>query len=186
MTHRMFPAGLLALTLAGCQAAENLGNTISSAFDSSGDEEAAATAANASLPAAASYSVIDGDTLSLGDARIRLFGIDAPEADQFCEVEQASVPCGAIAREALVGFVAGATVRCDQQDTDRYGREVSRCYADGYDLSAGLARTGLAVAYRQYSSLYVAEEEQARSFGRGMWKGTFEMPWDWRSKRRQQ
>lgn len=29
-------------------------------------------------------SVIDGDTLDMGGAHIRLFGIDAPESDQTC------------------------------------------------------------------------------------------------------
>ena len=76
-------------------------------------------------------------------------------------------------------------MRCDREDVDRYGRDVSRCYADGYDLSAGMVRAGLAVAYRQYSLSYVSEEENAKRLKHGMWKGTFVMPWDWRSQRSQ-
>jgi endonuclease YncB( thermonuclease family) len=30
---------------------------------------------------------------------------------------------------------------------------------------------------------YVAAEDEARSAGRGMWAGAFELPWDWRHRR---
>ena len=130
-------------------------------------------------------SVIDGDTIVLDGKRIRLFGIDAPEKSQPCQVQEAVVACGIIARNALIGFVSGTSVRCLREDVDRYGRDVSRCYAEGYDLSKGMVRAGLAVAYRQYSLSYVSEEENAKRLKHGMWKGTFVMPWDWRSQHSQ-
>ena len=39
---------------------------------------------------------------------------------------------------------------------------------------------GLAVAYRQYSIDYVPQEGQAAASKRGIWKGEFIFPWDWR------
>jgi hypothetical protein len=39
--------------------------------------------------------VIDGDTLSIADTRIRLWGIDAPERDQTCQGKNGDVyECG--------------------------------------------------------------------------------------------
>ena len=125
-------------------------------------------------------AVIDGDTIRLQGKRVRLYGIDAPELSQPCQLKGADVACGSIAKNALIGFALGTKVRCEREDVDRYGRDVSRCYADGYDLSAGLVRAGLAVAYRKYSKSYVADEDYAKSLKRGMWKGSFVMPWDWR------
>jgi hypothetical protein len=40
----------------------------------------------------------------------------------------------------------------------------------------------MAVAYRQYSVDYVPQEEQAAASKRGMWKGDFIFPWDWRKQ----
>ena len=196
------------MALTGCQTVDDVGNWISSTgkeiqnklFPSSSDasakvqdqqnntlavatSEVANTESTTTSGLVSPQSVIDGDTIVLEGKRIRLFGIDAPEKLQSCQVKEAAVACGMIARNALIGFVAGATVRCDREDVDRYGRDVSRCYAEGYDLSAGMVRAGLAVAYRQYSLSYVSEEENAKRLKRGMWKGTFVMPWDWRSQR---
>lgn len=129
-------------------------------------------------------AVVDGDTIRLAGKRIRLHGIDAPESTQECIEEGAVIPCGTMARYAVIGFVTGATVTCTRLDVDRYGRDVSTCDADGFDLSAGLVAAGLAVAYRQYSLTYVGAEEEAKRNKRGMWRGSFDMPWDWRAKRR--
>ena len=200
MRHLLLRSALaLAVVLTGCQTIDDVRNEL---FPSSSDAGAkveehqnntlavvAPQVANTENTTASGLvlpqSVIDGDTIELEGKRIRLFGIDAPEKSQPCQVQETAMACGIIARNALIGFVAGATVQCDREDVDRYGRDVSRCYADGYDLSAGMVRAGLAVAYRQYSLSYVSEEENAKRLKHGMWKGTFIMPWDWRSQRSQ-
>ncbi len=198
MRRLLLPLALvLAAALAGCQNKDNVRNeVVPSSSDGSAkvqDQQNNTLAGTASRVASTEstitsglvppQSVIDGDTIVLGGKRIRLFGIDAPEKLQTCQVQEAAVACGMIARNALIGFVAGATVRCDREDVDRYGRDVSRCYAEGYDLSDFMVRAGLAVAYRQYSLSYVSEEENAKGQKRGIWKGSFVMPWDWRSQR---
>lgn len=45
-------------------------------------------------------------------------------------------------------------------------------------------QAALALSDRTYSTAYVDAEEGARSAGRGIWQGRFEMPWDWRAGRR--
>jgi endonuclease YncB( thermonuclease family) len=52
-------------------------------------------------------SVIDGDTLEIHGTRIRVFGIDAPEADQLCRDEDSNLyRCGQKASNALFDFIA--------------------------------------------------------------------------------
>ena len=55
-----------------------------------------------------------------------------------------------------------------------------RCYHKGVDIGAGMVRAGWAVAYRRYSKDYIADEQQAKSQKKGMWAGTFTLPWQWR------
>ena len=127
-------------------------------------------------------SVSDGDSLRSGKLRIRLFGIDAPEKNQQCtNANGAKWACGETAQKALEELVANAPyLQCDLIDTDRYGRAVMRCFAGKTDLGAALVRAGLALAYRQYSSIYSADEDSAKTAELGMWAGAFTAPWAWR------
>ena len=43
-----------------------------------------------------------------------------------------------------------------------------------------MVRNGFAVAYKKYSKKYLTAEKEARKDELGLWKGKFEMPWDWR------
>jgi len=129
-------------------------------------------------------SFVDGDTIKFGGKRIRLFGIDAPELRQTCRVGKRVRQCGRISREALIGFSAGSAIKCERMDIDRYGREVARCFVGDLDLSAAMVRAGLAVAYRRFSLDYVPDENVAKAQKLGVWKGTFTLPWDWRSRQK--
>jgi endonuclease YncB( thermonuclease family) len=129
-------------------------------------------------------SVIDGDTIEIHGQRIRLHGIDAPEASQLCMVGGKQWRCGAAAANRLADKVGRQQVSCEERDKDRYGRVVATCSAGGVDLNAWMVSEGLAVAYRQYSSDYVGQEEAAKNSRRGVWATEFDMPWDWRKARR--
>ena len=126
--------------------------------------------------------ISDGDSLRSGKLRIRLFGIDAPEKKQQCtDADGAKWDCGTAAQKALTALVASAPqLQCDLIDVDRYGRVVMRCFAGKTDLGAALVQAGLALAYRQYSSIYSADEESAKTAKLGMWAGAFIPPWAWR------
>ncbi len=50
----------------------------------------------------------------------------------------------------------------------------------GHALSEGMAYTGWAFAQREVSERYLVFEERAQAAGRGLWKGRFVTPWDWR------
>jgi endonuclease YncB( thermonuclease family) len=129
-------------------------------------------------------SVVDGDTIEIRGERVRLFGIDAPESGQTCSVSGQPYRCGQQAALALADHIGQRTVRCEQRDRDRYGRIVAVCWVADEDISRWLVEQGWALAFRKYSTRYVSEEEDARAAGRGIWRGTFDAPWDWRAARR--
>ena len=125
--------------------------------------------------------VVDGDTIIVNGTRVRLYAIDAPEGKQQCKDAAGSLyACGEVSTTALRDMVRGKAVRCDGHGSDEYERVVAICYADGIDLNAELVESGMAVAYRDISSLYVPNEERAKQNRRGMWAGSFQMPWDYR------
>ena len=127
--------------------------------------------------------VSDGDSLRSGRLKIRLHGIDAPELKQTCTDPAGTAwPCGRAARDAMAEIATTAPLRCELMDVDRYGRLVMRCLAGDTDIAAHLVASGLALAYRRYSTDYVDVETVARETGRGMWAGAFEPPWDWRRR----
>ena len=128
--------------------------------------------------------VIDGDTIEIAGQRIRLHGIDAPERGQTCKWPDKTIPCGDIAAYALTGTVADQTVRCETRGKGRYGRWIAVCFAGDVDIGENVVYTGWALAYRKYSMDYVAAEDIARVAGRGLWRGTFIAPWEWRRGKR--
>lgn len=129
-------------------------------------------------------TVTDGDTLRIGATRIRLFGVDAPEAHQRClDSAGRDWACGTVAAERLKSLVARRVVVCNPQDTDRYGRTVASCSVDGRDLGATIVSEGLARAYERYSDRYLGDEAGARASGLGLWQADSEAPWDWRRDR---
>lgn len=129
-------------------------------------------------------SVIDGDTLEIRGQRIRLHAIDAPESRQNCERGGKAWRCGQTAALALSDKIGRRPVRCEQVDTDRYGRIVAKCFVQNQDLGGWLVGQGLAVAYRQYGRDYSRAEREAKAARRGIWSGKFVMPWEWRKAAR--
>lgn len=124
--------------------------------------------------------VVDGDTIRLGEARIRLKGIDAPEMRQTCFRSGRSYSCGETARRALIELVSGHPVRCRSVGRDRYQRVLARCTVNGADIGERMVEMGWAVSYGRD---YDREEGRARSRSEGLWAGEFERPQDWRRHR---
>jgi endonuclease YncB( thermonuclease family) len=144
-----------------------------------------ASIANASPLDSGQVEVLDGDTIRIGETRIRLVGIDAPETDQR-SLDRAGKLwlCGIAAREAVSGLVANRPVRCQWSGMDIYGRMLATCWVAGENINRWLVRQGLALAYVKYSREFVEDEKQARDATRGMWSGAFIAPWDWRTRTR--
>ena len=124
--------------------------------------------------------VTDGDTIRIGDERIRFSGIDAPEIKQTCIYQEIEFKCGEFSKNLLIEKISNQEVSCIRENTDQYGRTLAECFVGKESLSSYLVREGYAFAYRKYSDKFIPDEEHAQSKGNGMWSMTFMFPWDFR------
>lgn len=127
--------------------------------------------------------IVDGDTIEIAGQRIDLYGIDAPEAGQTCTAYAEEWFCGQEATWALAYETASHWVTCYEKGRSRYGRIAAVCYMGNIDLNALMVFKGWALAYREHSMDYVDKEEFARKTLRGIWRGEFTPPWEWRHER---
>ena len=133
--------------------------------------------------------VTDGDTIVVLDLnhqqhRIRLNGIDAPEAGQ---------AYGQVAKRSLSNLVFGQDVTVVWNKVDRYGRLVGTVMVGATDANLEQIRGGFAWFYREYANeltpknrtLYEAAQSDAKSAKRGLWTDSAPVPpWDFRSPSR--
>jgi endonuclease YncB( thermonuclease family) len=128
--------------------------------------------------------VVDGDTIRLGDTRIRLHGIDSPESDQLCNSRGGGTwACGKEATRALSDMLGGREITCEPITLDRYGRTVARCFLGRADIQADMVRRGLSWAFVKYSHDYVVQEAEARAAHLGVWQAETTPAWDYRAMR---
>lgn len=119
----------------------------------------------------------DGDSFRLGEDRIRLLGLDAPELAQDCtDAGGQAWPCGRVARDRMAQLLAAGPADCRPEDVDQYDRLLATCRVGGRDLGSVMVAEGLAVS----SGRYWTEEAAARSRGLGIWSGDFDAPRSWR------
>lgn len=128
--------------------------------------------------------VIDGDSLTVDGQEIRLLGIDAPEAQQTC-TDQANKewPCGREAARVLQRLTRGAEVTCTGDGHDKYDRLLAHCTAGQLDLNGEMVRLGFAISEDQQGYVYSDRQAEARAARRGIWRGQFQTPHEWRAAR---
>ena len=127
--------------------------------------------------------VIDGDTLSIDNERVRLLGIDAPELGQHCVRDEAGYDCGQEAAAWLAQFIGARRIICMVRDHEE-GAALAHCDVAGQDIAAAVLGAGWAFALPKAARTYVGMEQAARLAGTGMWAGMAEAPWLWRKGRR--
>jgi endonuclease YncB( thermonuclease family) len=127
-----------------------------------------------------SATVVDGDTLGIGERRIRLFGIDAPEAQQTCQRRGETWSCGKESANQLRALIGSKQVACAGDETDQYGRLVAVCSVGYLELNRTMVAEGWATAYRKFSTAYVRDEIRADSGRRGLWASDFVLPENYR------
>src|SRR5256885_13725752 len=98
----------------------------------------------------------EGDHIQIGNARIRLGGIDAPSVDQLCLNTQGERwTCGVAARDELIKHAENKSWTCHtRQVADRRGRPVARGEGHGEDIQKWLVRNGWASSYTRGSPDY--------------------------------
>lgn len=138
------------------------------------------TVAHAATITGKVVGVSDGDTLTVlteakDSVKVRLHGVDAPEAKQ---------AFGNRAKQELSELVFGKAVRVEVEDKDRYGRTVGRVFVGDIAVNAEMVRRGFAWWYREYAKKSVelaTAEAEARNAKRGLWaEPNAVAPWEFR------
>ncbi len=141
---------------------------------------------SASQSLAAGAIVRDGGTVEVGGVTYRLDGIDAPELDQICIDEHADAwACGVEARDQLSNLIGGRQVRCEDLGlgTTYRKRHIGICTLEGETASLNqlLVRQGFALNFEPYARGRFREDEAAaKANRRGLWKGCFVAPQEFR------
>ncbi|HEY7798497.1 MAG TPA: hypothetical protein VIA80_07025 [Hyphomonadaceae bacterium] len=150
--------------------------------------------------------IVDGDTIRMGDVSLRLWGIDAPEADQLCRAASGEpFRCADSAREHLAGLIADKLISCgppvDEEGrrlppadmpalAETYGRPIVTCHVNTdqgeVDIAKAMVQAGYAHLYEDedgVTSVYQADLQQAVSAGAGLHGGGDGLlpPWLWRN-----
>ena len=139
------------------------------------------------------FRVVDGDTIHIiakGDFlqrkyKIRLQGMDAPESKQKCLNRNGKeYMCGDQATEALKRKLEPCKreAKCvvEIETMDKYKRHVGVVKLNQIDINHAMVREGWAVAYLKYSKKYLNAQEHAMQNKKGIWKGKFVMPEEFR------
>lgn len=132
--------------------------------------------------------IIDGDTFAIGETRIRLWGIDAPETKQQCrETNGKPYSCGAEAKNHLEKIISGRVITCHQRGTNPQrgnlkSRIVAQCYVDvdRTDIGRAMILSGYAFRTGHAGNLYADVQRIAFRTELGLWRGSFQEPWHWR------
>jgi endonuclease YncB( thermonuclease family) len=130
-------------------------------------------------------TVVDGDSLVVAGQRIRLFGIDAPEATQTCNRDGQSWACGRASTDRLRSLIGSEVISCNGNEVDQYGRLLAICTLGDVDLNQMMVADGWATAFRRYSEAYSVDETRARAAKLGLWSSSFEAPADYRAEKRE-
>jgi endonuclease YncB( thermonuclease family) len=110
--------------------------------------------------------VRDGDSLRIGEHRVVLWGVDAPEGEAMC----GDVRVERQARNALRRIVGRRELSCEVRSVDRRGRQRSVCRVQGRDVAALMAEQGWARDWPRHScGAYASQEAAARQAQRGLW-----------------
>jgi endonuclease YncB( thermonuclease family) len=145
---------------------------------------------SASQSLAADAIVRDGGTLQVAGVTYRLDGIDAPELDQLCIDEHADAwACGVEARDRLSSLIGGRRVRCEDLGlgTTYKKRHIGICTVEGEGASLNQLVVGQGFALNFEPSAkgrFRKDEAAAKDNRRGLWKGCFVAPQEFRAGRK--
>jgi endonuclease YncB( thermonuclease family) len=138
-------------------------------------------------PALSAGAIVhDGGTVEVAGIAYRLDGIDAPEVDQMCIDDHADPwACGIEARDHLAGLIGSHQVHCQDLGvgTTYKRRHIGICTVGGESTSLNqlLVAQGFALNFEPYArGRFKADETEAMNRRRGLWRGCFASPQDFR------
>jgi endonuclease YncB( thermonuclease family) len=128
--------------------------------------------------------VVDADIVMVDKQRVILWAVDAPERPQKCFVGDLLWDCYGAARQALGELIGSGEASCTLQpgEPDKFNRRYGVCTSAGKDIGAELVRLGMARAFLEQGEDYVAQEEQAKAAGLGVFQpgAKIDAPWEFR------
>jgi endonuclease YncB( thermonuclease family) len=127
--------------------------------------------------------VIDADILIVAARRIILWGLDAPERAQTCNLNGKEWGCYDVAKRTLEALAGRGPIECVLTgEPDAFGRRYGVCTYNGEDLNAQMVLKGAALAFSEQTPDYEPLQLQAITDGVGLWQAgaVFEEPWAWR------
>lgn len=144
--------------------------------------------------------VIDARTLAIKARRIQLDGIDAPDLKQSCGQEPKTWLCGREATAALSRLANNGRVTCTRTGGLEKNIILGRCQVfdnpnregisqpkkeDGerkiIDINLRMVADGWALASGPGGQAYIDAEQAAQKAKKGLWRGPFVPPWEWRA-----
>ena len=128
---------------------------------------------------------IDADIIMVGQQRVILWGVDAPERDQLCFLNEQKWACWDGAKQELDLILSRGEVTCALTGiADPFGRRHGTCTINGEDVGEALVRTGFGRAYVEQTDAYLATEEEAKAAQVGVWQegAKVDDPWIWRKR----
>jgi endonuclease YncB( thermonuclease family) len=137
-------------------------------------EEAWAAARAAGDLIAGSAVALEARSMVLAGNRVRIWGIDVPQAGSYCFRNGAKWKPAADATAGLRTCLGGKTVTCRVQRREWYWLRpsyVAECWTeDGQDIGDCMVQAGWATDYTCYSDGYYQDREtEARNKGVGLW-----------------
>lgn len=141
--------------------------------------------------------VIDARTLVIKARRVQLYGIDAPDLAQTCGRQSQIWPCGREAAAALSRMADNGRVTCVRKGKLKNNLIVGQCSTFDETERGEKARErkvininrlmvvyGWALANGPGGQDYIEEERAAQKARKGLWRGPFTPPWEWRTVQR--
>lgn len=128
-------------------------------------------------------NVIDADVIRIGQQRVILWGIDAPEKNQNCYRDGVRWGCHDAAYRLMETLSGRGEVTCFLTgEPDPFNRRFGVCESGGEDLNAAMVSAGMALAYTDQTDEYVEEQIDAITDENGVWQlgVEFEEPWVYR------
>jgi endonuclease YncB( thermonuclease family) len=129
--------------------------------------------------------VIDADILKFGTQRVILWGVDAPDKRQTCQLNGEAWNCHGVAFRQLQLLAGRGEVVCRYHgEPDPFGRRFGICESGGDDLNAEMVKSGLALAFEEETDAYLGQMAEAIGAGVGLWQPgvAFEEPWVYRRR----
>lgn len=127
--------------------------------------------------------ILDADIIKIGNQRVILWGLDAPERSQACYKNAEKWGCYDAAKRTLELLAGRGEVTCYLTgEPDPFNRRYGVCESGGDAINDAMVRRGMALAYEEQTKDYLDAQMEAIVEERGLWAVDveFEPPWDFR------